>query len=206
MNALKKILLLNLPERYFHKLSFDYIGAIEKIIILDKKRQVLQKRIVQLSQESGVCFECQGVCCTGDYNHFTIIDYLIRCHSELPVKAYDNILAPPTLPNLVAKKIKSIITKKTGTEILKQRNTKCPELGDGKCGLPPEDRPLRCVLWTCTEFKKKVDHRTLNEIGRLNRELEIVIKEVMKIYKGKKVHDNKFIFQNVNQEKESLQI
>jgi hypothetical protein len=186
MNIIEKWLLLNKPERYYHKLSFKYNNTIEKINSLNKKRQALQKRIVNLSQASNICFDCQGVCCRGNYNHFTVIDYLIRLYSDNPIKSFDKIRASPTFINLVINRLRYIITGKSGTETMAKLTTRCPDLGDGTCNILPEDRPIRCVLWTCTEFKKNFDQKKLREIGHLNKELQRVIRQVIKTYKGEK--------------------
>jgi hypothetical protein len=147
----------------------------------NERRESIQKKIFILTNNIDICSECQGACCRGNYNHFTAIDYFIRCFSENPIKEYGALWKPEPAASVFFKKLLS--TFKASESDLKALNTACSQLTSNGCKLKPEHRPIFCVLWTCKKFRNSCPNQIITELGRLTRELDEIVSEVASIFR-----------------------
>jgi hypothetical protein len=143
MNTFSTWYFFHYPERKYHRVSYNLLKFPTKVNDRNKERQRLQRKIIGLSTVDDECQKCQGLCCRGDYNHFTSIDYLYRIFSEKPLSEVGPLWKPNPIGTLLRDKFKRSGKGPGGGEIPK---TKCPNLESDGCKLEVEDRPVRCIL------------------------------------------------------------
>ena len=180
MNIYRTWRLFHKPERHYHKLSYKLESMSCRLNELNNRRKIIQREIDELSKSNSVCAKCQGACCKGEYDHFTAINYLIRSFSDNPLKGYGDLWKPIPLYALILKKIMPS-SKNISSGDIKQING-CPHLSTLGCNLEVEDRPIRCVIWTCRDFREALPHRNLVKIGKLIKELDSISKKVVRIF------------------------
>jgi hypothetical protein len=99
-----------------------------------------------------VCHDCGGICCTGNYNRFTVYDHvshLIACYHDAPDWKYT--LHP----------FKSAAVNRAHDGL-------CPHVSPGKgCAYEYHYRPSVCIWWTCDKIQERLtadDRRTLRQV------------------------------------------
>ena len=180
MNKYRVWRLFHKPERHFHMLSYRLLDTGRKLNELNRRREVIQRKIVELSKDLTICSECKGGCCRGNYDHYTMIDFMIRSFSDKPLKGYGNIWKPKSLFALASDNTKIFSVSKASN--YKTEEEGCPHLSFAGCTLDIEDRPIRCVIWTCRDFRESLPDDELIEIGALINELDSISGEVVKIF------------------------
>jgi len=178
MNAIKTWYYFHAPERRFHSLSFELLTISSRMNALNDKRKKIQRKIIELGEGSRACQLCQGKCCGGNYDHFTAVDYIMRIFSDNPIKSYGDLWKPKSFISIVLNRMG--YWKKT-INSSKQPLTRCPNLEETGCNLSAEERPIRCILWTCHDFRDSLQHEKLIEIGSCERELEKISRDAIKI-------------------------
>ena len=175
----------HVSERRFHKMSYQLRGGTKsKLNSLNEERKRLQRKISEIGMDSSVCCECGGLCCRGNYNHFTFIDYIMRQFSENPIKEYGEIWKPHSLFSILCKPVLSLLGG-VKPALLETPETKCPELTSTGCRFSPEDRPIRCVLWTCRKFRNSLSSDDLKSLGKLTSQLSSLACSTKKSYDRK---------------------
>ena len=175
-------------------------SSIIQLNSLNNKKIDIQKEIGNITKYNNTCKKCGGECCQGDYNHFTVLDYLIRKYSKSPVNKYGKIWKPPNIYSLLKNKLKSFFaTQGLFKRFLERTNdldvaSRCPDLTEERCIFSPEDRPMRCIVWTCRAFRRKLQHDDFCKLAYDTKKLQIIGYEIFKLYK-KKVPVFKTLFQ-----------
>lgn len=144
---------------------------------LNRRRIELHKKIGDLNERlAHVCRECNEIdvgCCkrSAEY-YFTAVDFWLRRFSPNPVVEYA-ILPPPSCAHFVKRRVTQIRAK-----VLKDRDAKktdsgkrCHHLSDTGCKLHVHDRPAKCLIATCTRFRRAMDPYTKLEYRRSVREM-----------------------------------
>jgi hypothetical protein len=175
------------PVRRFHRLAIRRQDAKSKMDQLNTRRRQIQRQIVELYGNVDVCKTCRGYCCRGNYNHFTVFDYLIRMHSDNPIHDYGTDLGTMwPVYRIVWRRIAGFLR---GIDEYDQKRlahqsegTRCPDSTDSGCRLPPEDRPIRCVVWTCSALRKQLNDDDFARIGRLIGELCSMSDEAIRVF------------------------
>jgi hypothetical protein len=155
---------------------------------LDGQRQRLQQEIVEICGRVDACQACGGLCCQGQYNHFTVIDYLVRMYSDRPIVDYGDTL-PEQLPLyrvVPAKIVESLrgrdeFDEKRGT--LRYGPAGCPDLTPTGCRFPAAERPIRCVLWTCMALRRDLNDADFRKMGALIRDLHMTSEEIIRAFR-----------------------
>ncbi|MFH0777126.1 MAG: hypothetical protein V2A71_00710 [Candidatus Eisenbacteria bacterium] len=147
---------------------------------MNERRKAIQRRILELEAGNDECQKCNGLCCRGGYDHFTALDYLIRMFSDNPLDGYGRIQKPEAIRSILLRQLRRISRAPTGTVV---PDTKCPNLTPDGCEFQPEDRPIRCVLWTCRALRQSLPSNKLTEIGKLTKELSDVSVGVIEIFR-----------------------
>ena len=166
---------LTIPNRRFHKSACNLQTLPSRLNKLNDKRKQLQKETVALCKETDECLRCQGLCCRGNYNHFTTIDYWIRRFSDKPIDEYGDLPRLEPITSLLSNRIAMLTARPSSSDAT---NTGCPNLLSTGCALQPEDRPIRCVMWTCRTFRAALPTSTLRKPRTLTRELVAISSEV----------------------------
>jgi hypothetical protein len=60
----------------------------------------------------------------------------------------------------------------------------CADLTETGCRFPPEDRPIRCVLWTCFALRRDLSDEDFRRSGILIKELGATSDAVMRAFRG----------------------
>lgn len=181
MNVLLTWNLYHRSERHYHKLSYQFRNINSIVNELNDRRKTIQREIADLSKGNGECAECQGACCRGDYDHFTVIDYLIRTFSDKPLNGYGDLWKPRPLQSLLADLIRSKKSARGGNS---NQTATCPHLDASGCNLKIEDRPIRCILWTCKDFRNALPRTSMIKVGLLMKELDSLSRLVVRVYAG----------------------
>lgn len=177
-NALKifrNFIAFNLPNRNYYKNAYTLQNLYVRLSVNNDRRRELQKEIVTLCRKSNACLECQGLCCRGNYNHFTIIDYVMRSASDQPITEYGSVTRLKPWMETLANKIRSLINKEQHY-VPKETGTRCPNLGPEGCIFTSENRPVLCVLWTCKFFRNSLNDEDLSKLELLTKELTKITK------------------------------
>jgi hypothetical protein len=180
-----------LPGRRFHRLAYNLQDAKGKMQHLNNRRQRLQREIVELSAHVSVCRTCAGRCCQGKYNHFTVVDHLVRVFSDNPIADYGDHLQRRLPVYLAAvRKIARSIRGKGDFDEEKHPSPYplggCLDLTATGCRFKPEDRPIRCVLWTCSSLRRELSDDNLRRMGELTKELCRTSEEVIRAFQYKR--------------------
>jgi hypothetical protein len=175
------------PGRRFHRLAYDLQSAKNTMRHLNNRRQRLQQEIVELSEHVSICRTCAGLCCQGKYNHFTVVDYLVRTFSDNPVADYgDNLQKRPSVCLSAFRKIDRSIRGKGDFDEKRHASPYprggCPDLTHTGCRFKPEDRPIRCVLWTCSALRRELRGDDLRRMGELTKQLCKTSNEVIRAF------------------------
>lgn len=179
MNSYLTWSLFHRSERHYHKLSYQLANTGSRVNELNERRKAIQHDIGKLSEENRECAKCQGACCKGDYDHFTVVDYLIRMFSDKPLNGYGKLWKPKPFQSLILDAVRSHSGQRGGNM---EQAARCPHLTLSGCDLEIEDRPVRCILWTCRDFRKALPQKGLMQIGRLMRELDSLSGQVIRVY------------------------
>jgi len=150
-----------------------------KLNNLNDNRRRLQKEIIALCEGTDVCLQCQGLCCRGNYNHFTTIDYWIRRFSDRPIDEYGSLPKQEPIAVLLWNRIVAFNAPQFNSNAT---NTKCPNLLPTGCDLQPEDRPIRCAIWTCRAFRDTLPASTMRKLKTLTQELVAISSEVAETF------------------------
>ena len=169
-----------LPGRRFHKIAYRLQDLPVRLNLLNDRRKELQTEIVTICRSSDACRECGGLCCRGQYNHFTAIDFLVREFSDNPIREFGSIQKIESLIDLFRHRIVSAL-RRNRRYVPKDVNTRCPNLGANGCSLDPENRPIRCVIWTCGLFIDSLSGRDLSRLAALTNELTRISLDVARI-------------------------
>lgn len=197
MNMLRQYYAFQKTDRDFCDLALKKQPIVLNLQILDEKRRSIQSEIFSLSSISDKCSTCQVSCCNGNYNHFTIIDFFLRLFSNKPIKEYEEI-QKKQLPLL---KILLDITKRPKLVSVAYESvlgSKCPELTPNGCSLSPEDRPIRCILFTCKIFRRSLPRGNLERIGLLTKELWSISSQVFKTFSRWLMQEIKHILSSIS--------
>jgi hypothetical protein len=181
--------------KYFQKtdLDFLYLSYKKQYIVaeltnLNERRKNIQKEILSISATNDTCKTCPTSCCRGNYNHFTIVDYMIRMFSDKPINEFaETQQKPPSPLKLIYEKIRR--SKSTPISPFPTQSppdslptSGCPNLTPNGCAFSAEDRPIRCVLYTCRVFRHSLPESNLKKIGVLNEELISISKRVFQLF------------------------
>jgi len=154
---------------------------------LDRRRRQLQQEIVELCGHISTCQACIGFCCRGVYNHFTVVDYLVRMYSDNPVAKYGvdlQKLSPVYI--VILKRIVSVIRRRDEFDHRRLTSlstpSQCPDLTETGCRFVASDRPIRCVLWTCSALRHDLSDDDFRKVGKLTRELCTLSNEVIQAF------------------------
>jgi hypothetical protein len=162
---------------------------MQRIDFLNTKRQKIQAEIGLMSQKNSACYDCRGKCCRGQYDHFIAIDFFIRKFSKNCIKNYscisDDCEHLHNYPSL-KKHANFLLGFFSPVKIVITHSGKCPNLIDYSCVLQYADRPIHCVLFTCDQFRKKLENEDLKKLAQLSKELERTEYEVFSIYVPRK--------------------
>jgi hypothetical protein len=175
-----------IPSRQFYLLAFRRQDARSKIERLNTRRQQIQRSILEICSHTDVCQKCGGFCCNGDYNHFTLIDYLIRMFSDNPIPDYGVCLQKLRPIHLIIwGKITRFLFGIDEFDKIRQSHQivqkHCPDLASNGCRFLPEDRPIRCVMWTCPAFRKSLSDEDFHKFNQLTKELCSISKKVLRL-------------------------
>lgn len=180
MNIFRTWKLFHGPLRYYDGTCYRLNNLAAQLNRLNERRKSIQREIIALSEGNQACAECQGLCCKGDYDHFTAIDYLVRRFSNNPIEQYGGIWKRDSILLRVWKEIRR--PGKRDMVLSDAGNTGCINQTDFGCSLKQEDRPIRCILWTCKAYRKSLSRENLFRIGLLTKELVSLCSEVSKIF------------------------
>jgi len=156
----------------FKYLSYKKQSILPELLSINERRKSIQKEIISLSSDNETCKNCPTSCCRGNYNHFTIADYIIRMFSDMPIKEFQgNLIKPPSLLHMIYERIRSPRSTPVVSKPVSIYESRCPNLTTFGCAFPAEDRPIRCVLYTCRKFRQSLQASTLKRTAILTREL-----------------------------------
>lgn len=155
-------------------LEYDlpFLNDVEK---LNQKRIDLIKKIQKIKPLNNVCISCNGLCCRGNYNHFFSLDYIMRLGSTNPIHAFKLIDKPYSSTFFLAH-LKKLITKDNqDVSWMKERalsGERCPEWVEQMgCSLQIDEKPIRCQLYTCLDYRKSFSDEDFNSLALLMRQL-----------------------------------
>lgn len=185
--------------KYFQKTDLDFLHLsykkqhiLPEMISLNQRRKIIQKEILSLSSTNDTCKNCPTSCCRGNYNHFTVVDYIIRMFSDNPIKEFaETQKKPPSLFTLIRERISktkpdTILFNAIALPVVSQpiagATSNCPNLTSTGCAFSPEDRPIRCVLYTCSIFRHSLPEKDIAKIGVLTEELSSISKNAFKLF------------------------
>jgi hypothetical protein len=168
------------PGRRFQKTAYRLQDLPVRLNALNERRKKLQAEIITISHSSDACRECGGLCCRGQYNHFTAIDYIIREFSDNPIKQIGPLQKIEPLIVLFRNRIVYAL-RRNRRYVPKDVNTRCPDLGANGCSFDPENRPIRCVIWTCGLFLNSLSGHDLSRLAALTKELTEISLEAARI-------------------------
>jgi hypothetical protein len=191
-----------IPGRRFHRLVCNLQGeqdfcrladgpktVKDRMNRLNEERQDTQRQIAALCGHVDICKHCDGLCCRGNYNHFTVIDYLIRMYSESPIHDYGTLRERP-MRLVVRERIHDLVYRvdeydyRTSKPPSDKAHMTCPDLSTSGCRFSPEDRPIRCIMWTCPTFRRHLRTDEFRKIGVLTKRLCSICDEVAQIVRN----------------------
>jgi hypothetical protein len=176
-----------LQGRPFEAMSAPLQAARDRLNRLNETRREAQRQAIALCAHVDICRQCEGRCCRGDYNHFTAIDYLTRLFTESPIQDYGRNLRARPLRRMLWEKLRALVLRgdeydcNKPTQPAAMAHARCPELTEKGCRFAPEDRPIRCVMWTCPTFRKDLKGADFTQFGACIRRLGNVCDEVSRI-------------------------
>ncbi len=138
---------------------------------LNEQRREVQEKCGSYNDDAlyKTCVECQGACCQMVYDHFTAIDFWLRRYSSEPIEDFGNEILKPWYLRLIRERFEwNNICPEPEAEVFR---TGCPELGDKGCLLPIQDRPIRCVPYTCRAFRNRMKREQKESYAEMIREL-----------------------------------
>ena len=152
-------------------------AAQARLRILDCQRRQHQRNIIDASAAAGkACAKCGGACCKvidPDTSHYYSTDFWLRRFTDSPVPNQDRILVQHPLrvwPNAWIAFSRYVIRrlwygKGHGSPPPLDIHP-CMYLAENGCRLPPEDRPITCLAFTCKEYQAALDVAVLESIAR----------------------------------------
>lgn len=155
------------------------------IALLNKYRIDAQIKIGELDLPSLVkCAECKPKCCNNNADkYFSAIDYcLVRTTSKKELNYSVSTISPWYYYALkrFKKLIPSSINNKTKAT---SKSRGCKYLGKYGCKLDHSDRPIKCLVATCSKLRKSLDNTTRIEYIKLIDQLFIISLKVFDILK-----------------------
>jgi hypothetical protein len=143
----------------------------------NRERMIVQKAISRLSSKSKACTQCMGRCCSGDHNLFTAVDFALRKNSNKPLTCYGYIPESNELLSnysWLKRDFSYFLSSSNIAESQFYANRKCDKLTDWGCSLPPEDRPIICLTFTCKEFRDGLSNDDLTELAGLTMKVQSI--------------------------------
>jgi hypothetical protein len=171
------------PDLDFLNISYTAQFRLEELRSLDERRKKIQKEILSLSSASEICRTCPVSCCRGNYNHFTVVDYVIRIASDKPIHEFaESTPKPPSLFELLAVKLK--FYKPPTIFPAAGHDRHCSYLTPSGCALSVEDRPIRCVIYTCQAYRNSFPEPVVKRMGILTQELLSISRQALSLFSG----------------------
>jgi len=145
--------------------------SIEQLVELNKERCQIAMKIGEINKNVEiVCCKCsENSCCLGNYNHSTIIDYWLRKFSDSPLEAFNIEMHSPFFVKLFRDRINLNIFSHP-----KVNRSGCPQLSQNGCMLDIVHRPIKCLFYTCTTFRKSLNHEKLKLYKKYVNDLYII--------------------------------
>ena len=183
--------------KYFQKSDLDFLKLAYKkqhvvadLRDLNERRRDIQREIIALSSTSDACKICPTSCCRGNYNHFTVVDHIIRMFSDNPVREFAEIQKkPPSLLDLAFEKMTKSRLSSNDSRALSFAPSPasasvagCPDCTPTGCAFMAEDRPIRCVIYTCRAFRRSFSGADIQKIGALTKELSLISAQAFIIF------------------------
>jgi hypothetical protein len=186
MNIINKIDQWNSFENNFRKfceISYNSKNISDELNELNEKRQKIQQEIIELSKISDECQNCRSRCCSkSNSDHFTIVDYLMRMFSTNPITHYSCPSKQESMIKSLLKRIRNSQNIHKNVIRVPSPKEKCPDYNGDGCRFEAKDRPIRCVLWTCSSYRETLPSDLRKRIGELHRELVSCIEETRQIF------------------------
>lgn len=173
----------------YKHLAYKKQSLVSDMKALNEKRQIIQKEMVALSSKYETCKNCPTSCCGGNYNHFTIVDHVLRMYSDNPISEFScSNKKPPTLWTMIFEKMKTFMTNNLSyrghaSTVPSADRSGCPLLTSKGCSLVPQDRPIRCVLYTCRPFRASLSEADIKSLAVLTEELNSISNQTFDLYK-----------------------
>ena len=146
---------------------------------LNQRKQRIQEDAASMHQSlSEVCRRCQGYCCMKSYDHFSALDYWMRKYSASPILGYGIEFFEPWYVYIIRYRLSFKMFPKPHVE-----NNGCTHLTPEGCNIDASERPIRCIAFTCGEFRKTADRKTKKEYARIIMELYTVCHDTFRILK-----------------------
>ncbi len=181
MNILKTWDYFHKPDTVFLNLSYKLQQLPSQLLALDDRRKKVQIEILSLSAKTDICRTCPKSCCRGNYNHFTMVDFIIRIFSDLPINEIGMVNRPSSLFSSALIKYGFFKPQKQAG-MIQQLGSRCPNLTQIGCSLSPEARPIRCVIYTCRSFRQSLPPDVIIKIGALTKELSSIAVQAVNLF------------------------
>jgi hypothetical protein len=154
---IRRVMLLSDDLVSTHTLS--KVAVLTRLRELNASRQAVHEGIGELNSScSAICADC-GLCCLGNYDHYSSVDYAMRVSSEAPLQSYaPETAAGLSFRRLLLERCDSVVRRVTDLQFGKENRTGCMWLQQNGCVLSVADRPIRCVAFTCGVFRSKLDN------------------------------------------------
>lgn len=113
-----------------------------------------------------ICSRCEGYCCMKSYDHFSALDYWIRKYSSAPLEGYGIELFEPWYIYILRYRLNVPFYPKPYVS-----SNGCKHLSQEGCNISSPERPIRCIAFTCDEFRKTADPETKAEYSNIIKDL-----------------------------------
>jgi hypothetical protein len=160
----------------------------KNLVFLDKRRRNLQKRIGELNQSfTAIHAKCDGSCCREKTEYyFTGADFWLRKFSLNTIESFGVTSARPW-QFFIKKRFRRVMHRSDYMDRRKMEQRKnvekCNFLGQKGCTLDAENRPIKCIIATCSKLRQAMDKRTKTEYKNLISELYNVSLSTLQILK-----------------------
>lgn len=178
MNTLRTWFLFHAPERDFRRLSRSLQDVPAQLAEMDRERRRLQREIHELGKQNVVCHGCTATCCEGTHTRFTMVDVLMRRFTDRPVEVFARFNKVEPLWLMAWRRY---FPSKTPPFVPVGR---CDHISEKGCALEPEDRPIRCLIWTCRAYRKGLPEDVLEKMGAAGRKLMKLSNRAIRLYRG----------------------
>lgn len=183
----------HLTQRRLHLISWYLQLKSSKInantVILNNlniKREKIQREITYLSKGNLACSRCKGKCCIGDHNLFTATDALLRKYSDKPLSRYG--ITPKNnelLSNYHALKKHLSYFIKNPNRSTRRKAINCSFLKEQGCSLQPEDRPIHCLIFTCSEFRNQISYDKFVKLSMQTKLIQSIENNIIRLFDRK---------------------